>query len=54
LLHATRVQEDIFDRSIDFQVWRLRRKIEVGMNVSHFIETVSGVGYVFVFEVVPF
>jgi hypothetical protein len=29
LLQATRVHEDIFDRSIDVQVSRLRRKLEI-------------------------
>ena len=32
LLQATRVHEDIFDKSIDVQVLRLRRKLEVGLH----------------------
>jgi two-component system OmpR family response regulator len=47
LLQATRVQEDIFDRSIDVQVLRLRRKLESDASTPRIILTERGVGYVF-------
>jgi two-component system OmpR family response regulator len=46
LLQATRVHEDIYDRSIDVQILRLRRKLEKG-GAASVIRTVRGVGYVF-------
>jgi two-component system OmpR family response regulator len=54
LLQATRVHEDIFDRSIDVQVLRLRRKLEVASNAPRVIQTERGVGYVFALPVQPF
>jgi DNA-binding response OmpR family regulator len=54
LLQATRVREDIFDRSIDVQVLRLRRKLEIVRDTPRVIETVRGVGYVFAPTVTPF
>lgn len=51
LLRATRVHEDVFDRSIDVQVLRLRRKLQAGNGTSGFIETVRGAGYIFRAEV---
>ena len=47
LLRATRVHEDIFDRSIDVQVLRLRRKLEADMNAAQMIRTERGIGYAF-------
>ncbi|MEA2783171.1 MAG: two-component system, OmpR family, response regulator [Rhodospirillaceae bacterium] len=47
LLQATRMHEDIFDRSIDVQVLRLRRKLEIEPSAPHVIKTERGVGYVF-------
>jgi len=47
LLHATRVHEDVFDRSIDVQVLRLRRKLEADTSSPQFVLTERGVGYVF-------
>jgi DNA-binding response OmpR family regulator len=47
LLHATRVHDDVFDRSIDVQILRLRRKLEADPAVPGIIETLRGVGYVF-------
>jgi DNA-binding response OmpR family regulator len=47
LLQATRVHEDVFDRSIDVQVLRLRRKLETDPSMPRFIRTERGVGYVF-------
>jgi two-component system, OmpR family, response regulator len=47
LLQATRVHEDIFDRSIDVQVLRLRRKLEIDPSAPRVIRTERGVGYLF-------
>jgi two-component system OmpR family response regulator len=47
LLRATRLHEDIFDRSIDVQVYRLRRKLEVDASEPHVIQTERGAGYIF-------
>jgi DNA-binding response OmpR family regulator len=47
LLQATRIHEDIFDRSIDVQVLRLRRKLETDPSAPRIIQTERGVGYVF-------
>jgi DNA-binding response OmpR family regulator len=47
LLQATRVHEDVFDRSIDVQILRLRRKLERDSNAPRVIQTERGVGYVF-------
>ncbi|MEC9433750.1 MAG: response regulator [Pseudomonadota bacterium] len=50
LLHATRMHEDVFDRSIDVQVLRLRRKLEADPSAPALIRTERGVGYVFAVE----
>ena len=47
LLRATRVHEDMHDRSIDVQVLRLRRKLETDANAPRMIRTERGIGYVF-------
>ena len=47
LLQATRVHEDVFDRSIDVQILRLRRKLERDPSAPSVIRTERGVGYVF-------
>jgi DNA-binding response OmpR family regulator len=47
LLQATRLHEDIFDRSIDVQVLRLRRKLEPDPTSPRHIQTERGIGYVF-------
>ena len=47
LLQATRVHQDIFARSIDVQVSRLRRKLEIDVGQPQMIQTESGIGYVF-------
>ncbi|MBE7416528.1 MAG: response regulator [Ideonella sp.] len=39
---------DVFDRSIDLRVMRLRRKVERNPEKPEFIKTVRGVGYVYV------
>jgi two-component system, OmpR family, response regulator len=51
LLRATRVHEDIFDRSIDVQVLRLRRKLETDPKSVGMIRTERGIGYVFALPV---
>jgi DNA-binding response OmpR family regulator len=47
LLQATRLHEDVFDRSIDVQILRLRRKLEDDPRAPRFIRTQRGIGYVF-------
>jgi two-component system, OmpR family, response regulator len=48
LLAATRVHdEEVFDRSIDVQILRLRRKLETDSSAPELIKTERGVGYVF-------
>jgi two-component system OmpR family response regulator len=47
LLQATRVHEDVFDRSVDAGVLRLRRKLEANAAAPRLIRTERGIGYVF-------
>jgi two-component system, OmpR family, response regulator len=48
LLAASRVHdEEVFDRSIDVQILRLRRKLEADPNEPRLITTERGAGYVF-------
>ena len=48
LLGASRVHDhEVFDRSIDIQILRLRRKIEVDAAAPELIKTERGVGYIF-------
>jgi two-component system OmpR family response regulator len=54
LLQATRIHEDVFDRSIDVQVLRLRRKLETDPSAPRVIQTERGVGYVFALPVESF
>ncbi|MEL1265718.1 response regulator [Pseudoxanthomonas putridarboris] len=51
LLQATRVHDDVFDRSIDVQILRLRRKLEADPSSPEIIVTQRGVGYVFTLAV---
>jgi DNA-binding response OmpR family regulator len=51
LLQATRVHEDIYDRSIDVQVLRLRRRLEADPSAPRMILTERGVGYIFALTV---
>jgi len=52
LLEASRVHDnEVYDRSIDVQVLRLRRKIEANPSQPAFIQTERGVGYLFNAEV---
>jgi two-component system OmpR family response regulator len=45
LLEASRLHDDIYDRSIDVQILRLRRKIEPSPNQPSLIKTERGAGY---------
>lgn len=47
LLQATRVHENVFDRSIDVQILRLRRKIDIEPKSPSMIRTERSIGYVF-------
>jgi two-component system OmpR family response regulator len=47
LLRAMRAHEDRFDRSIDAQILRLRRKLERDPSAPRIILTERGVGYIF-------
>lgn len=47
LLEGSRLHDDIYDRSIDVQILRLRRKIEIDTNEAKLIRTERGVGYSF-------
>ena len=48
ILEASRVYDnEVYDRSIDVQVLRLRRKIEADPSQPQFIITERGVGYIF-------
>jgi two-component system, OmpR family, response regulator len=51
LLQATRMHEDVFDRSIDVQVLRLRRKLEGEPSMPRVIQTERGIGYTFALQV---
>jgi len=51
LLQATRTHDDVFDRSIDMQIMRLRRKLEQDPSSPRIIQTERGVGYVFTLRV---
>ncbi|WP_445220600.1 winged helix-turn-helix domain-containing protein [Bradyrhizobium sp. Pa8] len=48
LLQATRLLEDVFDRSIDVQVMRLRRKLEEDPSAPQIIRIERRNGYVFI------
>ena len=54
LLQATRVHEDVFDRSIDVQILRLRRKLEPQPGAPALIKTERGIGYVLTVPVETF
>ncbi len=43
---------DVFDRTIDVQIMRLRRKIEANPHQPGLIRTIRGLGYVFSADVV--
>ncbi|MGP8436393.1 response regulator [Paraburkholderia fungorum] len=46
LLESSRMYDDVYDRSIDVQILRLRRKIETDPSHPALIRTVRGAGYV--------
>jgi DNA-binding response OmpR family regulator len=46
-LQATRIHEDVFARSIDTLVLRLRRKLETDATAPRIILTERRIGYVF-------
>jgi DNA-binding response OmpR family regulator len=55
LLTATqRHDQEVFDRSIDAQILRLRRKLESDPTTPELIKTERGVGYVFATPVQAF
>jgi DNA-binding response OmpR family regulator len=45
LLESSRLHDDIYDRSIDVQILRLRRKVEPSPNQPTLIKTERGAGY---------
>jgi DNA-binding response OmpR family regulator len=45
LLESSRLHDDIYDRSIDVQILRLRRKVEDSPNQPTLIRTERGAGY---------
>jgi two-component system OmpR family response regulator len=48
LLELSRLHgAEVYDRSMDVQILRLRRKIEVDASAPKFIRTERGAGYVF-------
>jgi two-component system, OmpR family, response regulator len=47
LLQAIQASEDVFDRSIDVRVMRLRRVLQQGGAPKYLIRTEPGIGYVF-------
>jgi two-component system OmpR family response regulator len=54
LLEGSRMHADIFDRSIDVQILRLRRKLEADPNEPRLIVTRRGAGYLLESEVETF
>ncbi len=47
LLEASRLYDDVYDRSINVQILRLRRKIEENPSKPRYITTERGAGYMF-------
>lgn len=54
LLEMSRMHDDIYDRSIDVQILRVRRKVEVDASSPDFIKTERGQGYYLDCEVETF
>ncbi|WP_449375053.1 winged helix-turn-helix domain-containing protein [Bosea thiooxidans] len=46
-----RASNDPFDRTIDVQISRLRRKLEAGQNGGQLIKTIRGAGYMLACDV---
>lgn len=53
LMRASRPHDDIFDRSIDGQILRLRRKLQSPLSPPQMIKTHRGIGYVLDADVDP-
>jgi two-component system phosphate regulon response regulator OmpR len=54
LMELTRGREfEVFDRSVDVQISRLRKMLEPDLSKPRYIQTVWGIGYVFVPEGTP-
>jgi two-component system, OmpR family, response regulator len=51
LLQATRTHDDVFERSIDVQVLRLRRKLETEPSTPRMVKTKRDIGYTFTLQV---
>ena len=51
LLQVTRIHDDVYDRTIDVQVLRLRRKLESDRGEPRVIQTERGIGYTFALAV---
>jgi DNA-binding response OmpR family regulator len=51
LLQATRLHDDLLDRSIDVQVLRLRRRLQTDPHKPDIIQTLRGIGYMFTLPV---
>ena len=54
LLQTTRVREDVHDRTVDVQILRLRRKLEIEPGAPRVIRTERSLGYVFTLPVEEF
>jgi two-component system, OmpR family, response regulator len=54
LIEATHIREDVFHRSIDLLVYRLRQKLEADPSAPRIIQTNRGFGYVFTLAVEGF
>jgi DNA-binding response OmpR family regulator len=54
LVHASHLHDDVFDRSVDIQILRLRRKIESDPSHPRYIKTERGIGYRFDTQVVKY
>ncbi|HEF4840737.1 TPA: winged helix-turn-helix domain-containing protein, partial [Burkholderia vietnamiensis] len=46
LLHGA--DTSVLERSVDVPIWRLRRVLPAAPSASHYIQTVRGVGYMFI------
>ncbi|WP_296223970.1 response regulator [Ralstonia sp. UBA689] len=53
LLQSTRAFDDVYDRAIDVQIMRLRRKLESDPKKPVLLRTERGAGYLFDADVVP-
>ncbi|MEM5327900.1 response regulator [Paraburkholderia sp. JHI2823] len=51
LLESSRLYDEVYDRAIDVQILRLRRKIEEDPSNPRYIKTERGAGYVFTAQV---